>query len=109
MQEEIELARADLKRYQDVIAELTSINKNMVTTFETLNQEKMSYLEEFKNLKYEYFFLKQNHEKTQSLGKIYNKPQQPKLMYNHRDTNTGTTESNTKKSKGEDPSPEAFS
>lgn len=63
LQEEIEVIIIDLNRYQKDIADLRALNKNMVTSFETMTQEKEIYIEELKKLKCDYISLKQDHSK----------------------------------------------
>ncbi|KAG5876385.1 hypothetical protein JTB14_022655 [Gonioctena quinquepunctata] len=59
LQEELEEMRVDLNRYQTDITDLNTINKNMMTSFETLTQEKESYLVKLKKLEYDYASLRQ--------------------------------------------------
>ncbi|KAG5890122.1 hypothetical protein JTB14_027789 [Gonioctena quinquepunctata] len=66
LQEEMEAATAGMRRHLNDIEELTTINRNMVTSIETLTQEKESYIEELKKVKYNYFCLNQDHISTKS-------------------------------------------
>ncbi|KAG5885250.1 hypothetical protein JTB14_025947 [Gonioctena quinquepunctata] len=72
LQEELEEIRVDLNRYQTDITDLNTINKNMMTSFETITQEKESYLVNLKKLEYDYACLRQVH---------YNKNQLKKRKY----------------------------
>ncbi|KAG5887677.1 hypothetical protein JTB14_015581 [Gonioctena quinquepunctata] len=69
----MEAATAGMRRHLNDIEELTTINRNMVTSIETLTQEKESYIEELKTVKYNYFCLNQDHISTisrETLSKV---------------------------------------
>ncbi|KAG5864725.1 hypothetical protein JTB14_021821 [Gonioctena quinquepunctata] len=70
LQEELEEIRVDLNRYQTDITDLNTINKNMMTSFETITQEKESYLVKLKKLEYDYTSLRQVHYNKNQLKKI---------------------------------------
>lgn len=51
LQEELRTMTIELDRYQNDIADLNAINKNMITSFETLSQERDYYIREWKKMK----------------------------------------------------------
>ncbi|KAG5887669.1 hypothetical protein JTB14_011516 [Gonioctena quinquepunctata] len=57
----------DLNRYQNDIADLSAINKNMLISLETMTQEKKGYIENLK--KYDYACLKQDHNNMKLVEK----------------------------------------
>ncbi|KAG5878534.1 hypothetical protein JTB14_008939 [Gonioctena quinquepunctata] len=81
LQEELEEIRVDLNRYQTDITDLNTINKNMMTSFETITQEKESYLVKLKKLEYDYASLRQVHYNKNQFKKKENTPKQPNTNY----------------------------
>ncbi|KAG5870012.1 hypothetical protein JTB14_023054 [Gonioctena quinquepunctata] len=82
LQEEIEELRVDLNRYQNDIADLSAINKNMLISFETMTQEKEGYIENLKKIKYDYACLKQDHNNMKLVQKKGNISKQLNLDHN---------------------------
>ncbi|KAG5862054.1 hypothetical protein JTB14_037050 [Gonioctena quinquepunctata] len=81
LQEELEEMRVDLNRYQTDITDLNTINKNMMTSFETLTQEKESYLVKLKKLEYDYASLRHVHYNKNQFKKKENTSKQPNPNY----------------------------
>ncbi|KAG5869454.1 hypothetical protein JTB14_027317 [Gonioctena quinquepunctata] len=82
LQEEIEELRVELNIYQNDIADLSAINKNMLISFETMTQEKEGYNENLKKLKYDYACLKQDHNNMKLVEKKGNISKQLNLDHN---------------------------